>query len=204
VQIFLLPSGRLRRNRDPPSSNSRIDLAWRLQPCWRSRLNRTQQGPDACIHPTSLLHAMRDAARASTMQPTKDSEMNASDVTPGQSESESGVAGIGRKGNGAGFLGGRRDAESLRNQLSHLKTELDSLVQRATTMGDEELSQAHDEIMARFSSMRHAARGMATQASRQLKSGVDVTTGYVQEKPMQSVTVAAAVGIALGLLMSRR
>lgn len=132
--------------------------------------------------------------------------MNASDVTPGQTESDNpaGSAGTGRKGNGAGFMSGRRDAESLRSQLASLKTELDSLVQRAMTMGDDELSHAHDEIMARFSSMRHAARGMATQASRQLKTGVDVTTGYVQEKPMQSVGVAAAVGMALGLLLSRR
>ena len=91
----------------------------------------------------------------------------------------------------------------MRSDLTQLKSELDTLVSKADTMGEQELLQAHDQIMSQFSSMRHAARGMASQASRQLKTGVDATSGYVKDKPMQSVTVAAAVGLALGMLMSR-
>ena len=59
-------------------------------------------------------------------------------------------------------------------------------------------------MMSQFSSMRHAARGMATQATRQLNRSVDVTTDYVKDKPMQSVAVAAGLGLAIGMLFMRR
>lgn len=104
---------------------------------------------------------------------------------------------------GAGFKGSRRDAETLRAGLSSLKEELDSLMSRAATMGEEELGQAYNQIVSQFSSMRHAARGMAAQASKQFKGGVDVTSGYVKDKPMQSVGVAAGIGLLLGMLIAR-
>ena len=104
----------------------------------------------------------------------------------------------------SGFMGGKRDPETMRNQLASLKTDLDDLVSRAGTLGETELAQAHDQIMSQFSSMRHAARGMASQASKQFKSSVDVTSGYVKDKPMQSVGVATVIGLALGMLLARR
>ena len=105
---------------------------------------------------------------------------------------------------GAGLMGARRSAASLRDDLSHMKDDLDSLVSRAVSMSDQELSEAHSQMMSQFSSMRHAARGMAAEATRQLNRSVDVTTDYVKEIPMQSVAVAASLGLAIGMLFMRR
>jgi ElaB/YqjD/DUF883 family membrane-anchored ribosome-binding protein len=58
-------------------------------------------------------------------------------------------------------------------------------------------------MMAKFSSVRYAARGMASEASRQLNRSVETTTEYVKEKPMQSVAVAAGAGLLLGMLFKR-
>ena len=58
--------------------------------------------------------------------------------------------------------------------------------------------------MAKFSSVRYAARGIASEASRQFSRGVETTTGYVKEKPMQSVAVAVGTGLLLGMLFRRR
>jgi ElaB/YqjD/DUF883 family membrane-anchored ribosome-binding protein len=98
----------------------------------------------------------------------------------------------------------QRTAASLRSELSSLKSDLDSLVNRAPSLSDDELSQAHTELMAKFSSVKHAARGIATEASRQLNRGVETTTEYVKDKPMQSVAVAVGTGLLLGLLFKRR
>ena len=106
--------------------------------------------------------------------------------------------------NGAGFMGMRRTSASLRDDLSSMKENLDSLVGRAESMSDQELSEAHGKMMSQFSSMRHAARGMASEATRQLNRSVDVTTDYVKEKPMQSVAVAIGLGLAVGMLFMRR
>lgn len=99
---------------------------------------------------------------------------------------------------------GKRMGASLRTELSNLKSDLDTLLGRATNMSEAELSAEHARLMAKFSSVKSAARGMAAQANRQFTQGVDVTTDYVKEKPLQSVAVAAGVGMVLGLLFRGR
>ena len=98
----------------------------------------------------------------------------------------------------------KQSAADLRNDLTNLKNDLDALVNRAPTLSDEELQQAHARLMAQFSSLRYAAKGFAGQASRQLNRGVETTTEYVKGKPMQSVAVAIGTGLLLGMLLKRR
>lgn len=98
----------------------------------------------------------------------------------------------------------QRTAATLRSELSSLKNDLDALVNRSASLSDDELRQAHTQLMAKFSSMRYAAKGIASEASRQLNRGVETTTEYVKDKPMQSVAVAAGAGLLLGMLFKRR
>ncbi|GAB3549542.1 hypothetical protein GCM10027343_31500 [Noviherbaspirillum agri] len=98
----------------------------------------------------------------------------------------------------------QRTAAALRSDLSSLKNELDALVNRSSTMSDDELTKAHAQMMAKFSTMRYAAKGIASEASRQLNRGMETTTEYVKGKPMQSVAVAVGTGLLLGLLFNRR
>ncbi len=95
-------------------------------------------------------------------------------------------------------------SQTFRDNLSALKDELDSLVTRAATLSDNELSEAYVKLMTRFSSIRFAAKGVAQQATKQFNQGVDVTTNYVKGKPLQSVAIATGVGLALGMLLGRR
>lgn len=98
----------------------------------------------------------------------------------------------------------QRSAATLRSELSSLKNDLDSLVNRASSLSDDELTQAHAQLMAKFSSVRYAAKGIASEASRQLNRSVETTTEYVKDKPMQSVAVAVGTGLLLGMLFKRR
>lgn len=98
----------------------------------------------------------------------------------------------------------RRTSANLRSELSNLKNDLDALVSRSSSMSDEELNQAHAQLMAKFSSVRSAAKGMASEASRQFNRSMETTTEYVKDKPMQSVAVAVGTGLLLGLLFGRR
>lgn len=98
----------------------------------------------------------------------------------------------------------QKSAASLRSDLSSLKSDLDSLVNRSSSLSDDELAQAHAQLMAKFSSVRYAAKGIANQASQQLNRGMETTTEYVKDKPMQSVAVAVGTGLLLGLLFKRR
>ena len=94
-------------------------------------------------------------------------------------------------------------ASGLREELSNLKNDLDALMLHASTLSESELREARDRIMARFSSMRHAAKGIAEQATRQLSLGRDATADYVRERPLQSVLVSASLGMLIGALLRR-
>jgi ElaB/YqjD/DUF883 family membrane-anchored ribosome-binding protein len=100
--------------------------------------------------------------------------------------------------------GNPRSAASLRTELSSLKSDLDALVNRSASLSDEELAQAHAQLMTKFSTMRYAAKGIANEAGRQLNRGVETTSTFVKDKPMQSVAVAVGTGLLLGLLFKRR
>jgi ElaB/YqjD/DUF883 family membrane-anchored ribosome-binding protein len=100
--------------------------------------------------------------------------------------------------------GRRQTAESLRSDLSNLKTDLDALVARSSSLSEQELSESYARMMTKFSSMRFAAKGIAAEAGRQLNQGVDMTTDYVRAKPLQSVAMAAGGGLLLGILVARR
>lgn len=101
----------------------------------------------------------------------------------------------------AGNLGGK--ATRMRDDLSNLKSDLDALMSHASTLNENELREARDRILARFSSMRYAARGIADQAGRQFSQGREMTVDYVRDKPLQSVAIAAGVGLLLGAMMRR-
>jgi ElaB/YqjD/DUF883 family membrane-anchored ribosome-binding protein len=98
----------------------------------------------------------------------------------------------------------RRTSATLRGELADLKSDLDTLMMRAPSLSDDELSQAHSQLMAKFSSVRHAAKGIASEASRQLNRGMETTSEYVKDKPVQSVAAAVGAGLLLGLLFKRR
>jgi ElaB/YqjD/DUF883 family membrane-anchored ribosome-binding protein len=95
------------------------------------------------------------------------------------------------------------NASRLRQELSDLKSDLDALMSHASTLTEAELRESRDRIMARFSSMRHAAKGIASQAGKQLNEGMDVTVNYVRERPLQSVAIATGIGLILGAMLRR-
>ena len=84
--------------------------------------------------------------------------------------------GSGASGSGTGSLSGGDIGSSsatgsaaggklyrMRDELSTLKSDLDALMSHASTLNEQELQEARDRILARFSSMRYAARGIAEQ-----------------------------------------
>lgn len=129
-----------------------------------------------------------------------ETELPITSGTSGTSANFSEAAGI-RSDHRSSTHGGT--ATGLREELTHLKNDLDALMSHASTLTESELREARDRMMARFSSMRYSARGMAAQAGRQFSQGKDMTVDYVRDKPLQSVAIAAGAGLLLGMLMRR-
>lgn len=98
----------------------------------------------------------------------------------------------------------KQTGASLRSDLAMLKNDLDTLLSRASSLSERELSEAYARMMTKFSSMRFAAKGMAAEARQQLNQSVDKTSEYVKDRPLQAVAVASGIGLMLGLLIGRR
>lgn len=103
----------------------------------------------------------------------------------------------------AGAFGSGGKTVRMREDLTNLKSDLDALMSHASTLNENELREARDRILARFTSVRHAARGFAEQAGRQFSQGRDFTADYVRDKPLQSVAIAAGVGLLVGAMLRR-
>ncbi len=99
-------------------------------------------------------------------------------------------------------IGGTSGA-NLRSDLADLKKDLDALLAKASTLTDRELRDARDRLLARFGTMRVAAQDMAGQAQERLSQGVDMTSEYVKERPMQALAIAAGIGLVLGAITRR-
>jgi ElaB/YqjD/DUF883 family membrane-anchored ribosome-binding protein len=99
---------------------------------------------------------------------------------------------------------GQQIGSVAKSEMAILRADLDSLVSRISSMTEHELAAAKEKLLAKVESTKIAARGVAADVSQQLHHGVDVTTDYVKERPLQSVAVAAGVGVLLGMLIARR
>ncbi|HEV7856259.1 MAG TPA: DUF883 domain-containing protein [Herminiimonas sp.] len=93
---------------------------------------------------------------------------------------------------------------TLREDLQTLRSDLDALLAHAAELTDAELTDAHERILSKFSSLRYAAKGLAQQATRQFNHGVEVTGEYVKEKPVQSIALAIGFGALLGIIIGRK
>ncbi len=99
---------------------------------------------------------------------------------------------------------GKQLGAATKEEMSSLRADLDDLTSRLSTMSEFELSAAKEKILAKVESLRTATKGVTADVGQQLTHGVDVTTEYVKERPLQSVGVAASIGILLGMLITRR
>jgi ElaB/YqjD/DUF883 family membrane-anchored ribosome-binding protein len=134
---------------------------------------------------------------------TKEKAMN-TDFASSTPENQSIPGNTGRsKGSGSYGSTGQASGASLREELTNLKSDLDALMSHASTLTDRELGEARDKIMSKFTSMRRAAKGVAYQASQQLNRGVDVTSDYVKDRPLQAIAIATGVGLLVGAVLRR-
>jgi ElaB/YqjD/DUF883 family membrane-anchored ribosome-binding protein len=97
----------------------------------------------------------------------------------------------------------RQSGSDLRSDLASLKSDLDQLMSHASTLTDRELHEARDKLMQKFGSMQNTAKGLASEASKQITHGVDITSEYVKDRPLQSVAIATGVGLLLGAVLRR-
>jgi len=131
---------------------------------------------------------------------------------PGKSETASDDAGdmAGHVATSAAHLldatqaAGKKIGVVAHEEATGLRADLDDLISHLASYSELELIAAKENILAKVASTKVAAQGVAADMSQQFNRGVGATTNYVKERPLQAVGIAAAIGILLGMLISRR
>ncbi len=115
----------------------------------------------------------------------------------------------GRVGSAAGNVfdatkaAGKQVGSVASDEMLKLKADLDDLIARLPSLSDIDLNAAKEKLLQQVAVAREATNQATASAREKLNQGVEVAGGYVKEKPLQSVAVAAGVGILIGMLIAR-
>jgi len=91
-----------------------------------------------------------------------------------------------------------------RNETTNLKADLDDLISKIPHLSEADLTAAKQKLLDTYNSAKISASDLAAQAKDKMSRGVEVGGEYVKEKPLQSVGIAAVVGLLVGALIARR
>lgn len=94
--------------------------------------------------------------------------------------------------------------ESIRNDMSDLISESEQSLKRVGTDTADRARTVSSNVGARLDSGKAQLQQFQKEAIDRARNAATVTTRYARERPMQTLGVVALVGIAIGLLLSRR
>lgn len=96
----------------------------------------------------------------------------------------------------------QKAGNTLRHELSELKSDLDALMSHEATLSDGELSEAYARILARLGAASAVARIAAHEVEPHQHAGPSALE-RARERPMQALAAASAAGALVGWLTQR-
>jgi ElaB/YqjD/DUF883 family membrane-anchored ribosome-binding protein len=97
-----------------------------------------------------------------------------------------------------------RSRDALVKDFAEVLTEADALLKQATKESGEKASDLRAQVEAKLRTAKARLQDMQDDALDRAKATARATDEYVRDNPWQALGVAAAVGVLVGLLMSRR
>lgn len=90
------------------------------------------------------------------------------------------------------------------DEFSTVLTEAEDMLKRAANESGEKAKDLRSQVEAKLLTAKLRMQEIEGQAIDRAKEAARATDDYVHEHPWQSIGVAAAVGVVIGLLMNRR
>jgi len=91
----------------------------------------------------------------------------------------------------------------LGEQIDQLRKDVLAITETLKSLGKEKVEDAKGSVRAKAAELAAAGRGKAEDLSRTAADLEADLTGYVRDKPVQSLAIAAAMGLIVGLLSRR-
>ena len=90
------------------------------------------------------------------------------------------------------------------DEFSAVLTEAEDMLKRAANETGEKAKDLRSQVEAKLLTAKLRLQELEGQAVDRAKEAARATDDYVHDHPWQSIGVAAAVGVVVGLLMNRR
>ncbi|MFN3860537.1 MAG: YqjD family protein [Roseateles sp.] len=94
--------------------------------------------------------------------------------------------------------------EKLASDFRAVMDDIDALMTATTNKADSEVKALRERIQDRLASAKEKLLDAQHEAVERAKAAATATDDYVHAKPWQAIGVAAALGLALGVLIGRR
>lgn len=92
----------------------------------------------------------------------------------------------------------------IKKEFQNFVTDLESLINSATSLTGDELSKAREKLGERVAEAKDSLQTMGSDAVSRARDTAKATDEYVHEQPWKSMGVSVGVGFLLGMLVARR
>ncbi|WP_339485721.1 DUF883 family protein [Pseudomonas sp. EL_65y_Pfl2_R95] len=94
--------------------------------------------------------------------------------------------------------------DELLSEFQALVRDTESLLQQSAGLAGDQGEELRDQIRNSLNRARSTLVSAEEAVIERGKAAVDATEGYVQTHPWQSISIAAGVGMLLGMLITKR
>ncbi|MFZ2986419.1 DUF883 family protein [Ideonella sp.] len=94
--------------------------------------------------------------------------------------------------------------DKLAADFRNVMSDIDALLNATGREAVEEAASLRERIQAKLDDAKHRVSDLQHEAAYRAKRAAGATDDYVHDHPWQAVGVAAALGLAIGVLISRR
>lgn len=98
----------------------------------------------------------------------------------------------------------RRQAAATPSEWRDLVADVEDLLKKIANVGDAEIAQVRDRLQKTLATARSSAAAGARRARVYAEDASTAAEDYVRESPWTAVGLAAAVGVLIGFIASRR
>ena len=110
-----------------------------------------------------------------------------------------------REGNGHSDKATSGGAPSHASREIHdFLADVENLIKATSSLTGEELARARAKLSQRVAAARESVEQISEKVTDQVRSTARTTDSYVREHPWQAVGIGAALGLLLGLALTRR
>jgi len=93
---------------------------------------------------------------------------------------------------------------TLSREFENFLSDMEEMLQQTATLGGDELAEAKDRIQERMAEAKEAASSISGDLARRARKAAKTANREAHEEPWKIIGAGAAVGLLLGLLLSRR